>query len=60
MFSFLQSFAANKYAFIYLNAVIVAMLYWAVSDFTAFLLIAGGIVTISFFIKRLINQIVGD
>lgn len=60
MFSLFQSFAASKYAFVYINAVIVAMLYWGVRDRTAFLLIAGGILIISFFIRRMINKLVGE
>jgi len=55
-----QSLASSKYGFIFLNVIIVATLFFAVDDPLQFFLFAGGVVTISFFVRRAINQFLGE
>jgi len=53
-------FISSKNGFFFLNLVIVLILWYRLEDPLPFFFIAGGICIISFFIKRAINQLIGE
>jgi len=53
-------FIASRNGFFFLNLVIVLTLWYRIDEPLPFFLIAGGILMISFFLKRAINQLIGE
>lgn len=55
-----RSPAVARRVFIFCNAVFIAVMYHRIDDALHFFLMAGGLVTFSFFLLKAIRQIIGD
>jgi len=58
--SLFQALTSSKFGFIIFNVLIVGLLYYYVEDALQFFFFAGGVVVISFFVRRAIDQILGN